>query len=196
MIVIISQEKALMRYYEHILLSGMGRCISRCAWFCNKQMVCAELECLKSQKSTIQIQHWIRFHNSVLELYTKAQSNAKALSLNREMSKYSEAAGGAPSTLLGMLVSHNWVYRISACHFNFVPANSVHFHVTAWSDWQIPGWPQCFQQQSFPSVLPANFNSAIIFSSFHLDFLCAKSDIPSSILNSFIPVVFKSLLCQ
>ena len=42
-----------------------------------------------------------------------------------------------------------------------------------WSDWQIPGWPQFFQQQVFPSVPSlVHFNSAIVFQSFHLDFLC------------------------
>ena len=33
-----------------------------------------------------------------------------------------------------------------------------------WSDWKIPGWPQFFQQQVFPSVPSlVNFNCSIIF---------------------------------
>ena len=43
-----------------------------------------------------------------------------------------------------------------------------------WSDRQIPGWPQFFQQQIFPSVPSmVDFKIAIIFRRFYLDFLCA-----------------------
>ena len=39
-----------------------------------------------------------------------------------------------------------------------------------WSHRQIPGWPQFFQQQVFPSVpFLVNFNCAIICQSFHLN---------------------------
>ena len=44
-----------------------------------------------------------------------------------------------------------------------------------WSDRQIPGWPQFFQQQFFHSVPSLiDFSCAIIFWSFHFDFLCAN----------------------
>ena len=44
-----------------------------------------------------------------------------------------------------------------------------------WSDQQIPGWPQFFQQQVFPSVpFLVDFSCSIIVRSFHLNFLCAK----------------------
>ena len=48
-----------------------------------------------------------------------------------------------------------------------------------WSDWQIPGWPQFFQKRLFPSAPSlVHFKCAIIFQSFHLDFLCANLAAP------------------
>ena len=48
-----------------------------------------------------------------------------------------------------------------------------------WSNRQIPGWPQFFQQQFFHSVPSlVDFNCAIIFQSFHFDFLCANLGYP------------------
>ena len=58
-----------------------------------------------------------------------------------------------------------------------------------WSDWQIPGWPQFFQQLLFETVAVGNslfpsvpslvdFKCTIIFRSFHLSFLCANLAVP------------------
>ena len=59
------------------------------------------------------------------------------------------------------------------------------------SDWQIPGWPQFFQQQLFLSVPSlVDFNGAIIFGSFPLDFLCANVVTP---VNSY--PLFSNLPC-
>ena len=48
-----------------------------------------------------------------------------------------------------------------------------------WSDLKIPGWPQFFQQELFPSEPSlVDFNRAIIFRSFHVDFLNANLAMP------------------
>ena len=68
---------------------------------------------------------------------------------------------------------------------SFLPATTF-----MWSDWQIPEWPQLFQQFLFPSVpFLVDFKCAIIFRSFHFDFLCASA-------NYYIPFVFEFSLRQ
>ena len=48
-----------------------------------------------------------------------------------------------------------------------------------WNDRQIPGWPQFHQQWLLPSMPSlVDFKCAIIFRSFHLDFLCANLAVP------------------
>ena len=66
------------------------------------------------------------------------------------------------------LTDHQLIVR------SFLPAITF-----MWSDWQIPGWPQFFQQRLFPSVPSlVDFKCAIIFRRFHLDFLCANLATP------------------
>ena len=77
---------------------------------------------------------------------------------------------------------------------SFLPATTF-----MWSDWQIPGWPQFFQQLLFPSVPSlVNFKCAIIFQRFHLDFLCANLASPITptqlLLSIFSTLVASQIL--
>ena len=80
---------------------------------------------------------------------------------------------------------HNlWLNWLPTYCWQFSTSN--HPATFMWSDWQIPGWPQFFQQQFFHSVpCLVNFNCAIIFRSFHFDFVCAILAEPIISYSSF-----------